>query len=337
MMRRTGGRGILRILRSERGIALLMVLWILIILMVIVLSFSFMTRTDIHATLFFKEGWEKQCLAEAGIERAITEMFYRTHNKSLPSTPLESEVIKVDGTEYTGQLGADNYVYGILDESGKINVNLLSDTSGIILNNLLVNRGVPKEVADTITDSVLDWMDSDETHRVHGAESDYYMSLPVPYKAKNDKFEAVEELLLIKGMTSEILYGTAKAPGIFNFITVYSKTGGINVNTAPKEVLAALPGITPEAADQIISLRSSEEIKDLEQVKQAMGEAYKTMSSYVGLAESNLYAIESTGFKKGESQGLTVKAIVDIQGNGKYRYIYYKSPAGAKQWQQPKL
>jgi general secretion pathway protein K len=337
MMRRTGGRGILKIIRSERGIALLMVLWILIILMVIVLSFSFMTRTDTHATLFFKEGWEKQCLAEAGIERAITEMFYRTHNKSLPSAPLENEVIKVDGTEYTGQLGADYYVYGILDESGKINVNLLSDTSGIILNNLLVNRGVPKEVADTITDSVLDWMDNDETHRVHGAESDYYMSLPVPYKAKNDKFEAVEELLLVKGMTPEILYGTAKAPGIFNFITVYSKTGGINVNTAPKEVLAALPGITPEAADQIISLRSSEEIKDLEQVKQAMGEAYKTMSSYVGLAESNLYAIESTGFKKGESQGLTVKAIVDIQGNGKYRFIYYKSPAGAKQWQQPKL
>jgi general secretion pathway protein K len=337
MMRRTGGRGILKIIRSERGIALLMVLWILIILMVIVLSFSFMTRTDTHATLFFKEGWEKQCLAEAGIERAITEMFYRTHNKSLPSAPLENEVIKVDGTEYTGQLGADYYVYGILDESGKINVNLLSDTSGIILNNLLVNRGVPKEVADTITDSVLDWMDSDETHRIHGAESDYYMSLPVPYKAKNDKFEAVEELLLVKGMTPEILYGTAKAPGIFNFITVYSKTGGINVNTAPKEVLAALPGITPEAADQIISLRSSEEIKDLEQVKQAMGEAYKTMSSYVGLAESNLYAVESTGFKKGESQGLTVKAIVDIQGNGKYRFIYYKSPAGAKQWQQPKL
>jgi general secretion pathway protein K len=337
MMQRGTDRGILKILKSERGIALLMVLWIVIILMVIVLSFSFMTRTDTHATLFFKEGWEKQCLAEAGIERAIMEMFYRTHNKSLPSTPMESEVIKVDGTEYTGQLGVDYYVYGILDESGKINVNLLSDTSGIILNNLLVNRGVPKELADTITDSVLDWMDSDETHRLHGAESDYYMSLPVPYKAKNDKFEAVEELLLIKGMTPEILYGTAKTPGIFNFITVYSKTGGINVNTAPKEVLAALPGISPEAAEQIISLRSSGEIKDLEQVKQAMGEAYKTMSSYVGLAESNLYTVESTGFKKGESQGLTVKAIVDIQGNGKYRYIYYKNPAGAKQWQQPKL
>ena len=332
-----GRRSFPKILASEKGIALLMVLWIVTILMVIVLSFSFMTRTDTHATLFFKEGWEKQCLAEAGIERAVMEMFYRTHTKTLPSAPLDAEVIKVDGTEYTGPLGTDFYVYGILDESGKLNINLLTDTSVIILNNLLVNRGVPKEIADTISDSVLDWMDSDDTHRANGAESDYYMSLPAPYKAKNDKFEAVEELLLVKGMTHEILYGTAKAPGIFNFITVYSKTGGINVNTAPKEVLAALPGSTPEMAEQIVSMRGSGEIKDLEQVKQVMGEGFKTMSTYVGLAESNLYTIESTGFKKGESQGLTVRAIVDIQGGGKYRYIYYKNPAGAKTWQQPKL
>ena len=339
MTRRAAGPGSLvpKILASERGIALLMVLWVVTILMVIVLSFSFMTRTDTHATLFFKEGSEKQFLAQAGIERAIMEMFYRTHNKSLPSTTMETEVIKVDGTEYTGQLGTDFYVYGILDESGKININLLSDTSGIILNNLLVNRGVPKETADTITDSVLDWMDSDDTHRLHGAETEYYMSLPVPYKAKNDKFEAVEELLLIKGMTPEILYGTAKAPGIFNFITVYSKTGGINVNTAPREVFAALPGMTPEMAEQVVSLRSSGEIKDLEQVKQVVGEGYKLMSTYVGLAESNLYTIESTGFKKGESRGLSIRAIVDVQTNGKYRYVYYKNPAGAKQWQEPKL
>jgi general secretion pathway protein K len=331
------GSAAMKIVTSDRGIALLMVLWIVIILMVIALSFSFMTRTDTHATLFFKEGSEKQFLAEAGIERAIMEMFYRTYVKSLPSVPMGSEEIKVDGTEYQGRLGADYYVYGIVDESGKINLNLLTDTSGIILGNLLTNRGVPKEVADTIVDSVLDWMDSDETHRLQGAESDYYMSLPVPYKAKNDKFEALEELLLIKGMTPEILYGTAKTPGIINFLTVYSKTGGINVNTAPREVLAALPGMTPEMAEQIVGLRASGEIKDLEAVKQVMGEGFKTMSTYVGLSESNLYTIESTGFKKGESQGLSIRAIVDIQGNGKYRYVYYKNPAGSKPWQEPKL
>ena len=314
-----------------------MVLWILTILTVIVLSFSFMTRTETHGTLFYKEGIEKKFLAEAGMERSIMEMFYRGWYKSQQTSHEGSEVIKVDGTPYTGQLGTDYYTYRVFDESGKINVNLLTDASGIILNNLLVNRGVAKEQADTIVDSVLDWMDDDELHRTHGAESSYYMSLPNPYKARNEKFEAVEELLLVKGMTPEIMYGTGKVPGLIDALTVYGKEGGINLNTAPREVLAALPGMTPEAADRIISLRGGgpEGIKDMEDAKQAVGEAFKQMSSYVGLTEANTYTIESTGFKKGERLGSVLRATVEIQGNGQYRCIYYKSPAGVKAWQEP--
>jgi general secretion pathway protein K len=327
---RDGIKEIRRRLASERGVALLMVLWILTILMVIVLSFTFMARTETHGTLYFKEGAEKKFLAEAGVTRGIMEIFYRGWYKNQPDTLEGSEVVKVDGTKYMGKLGNDYYIYSVLDESGKLNLNLLSDISGIILNNMLVKRGVPKEQADTIVDSILDWMDTDENHRLHGAESDYYMTLPNPYKARNDKFEAVEELLLVKGMTPAILYGDGVKPGIDTLLTVNSKTGGINLNTAPKEVIAALPGLTTEMADQIISLRGAGEIKDLESVKTALGEAYKPISSYVGLTESNMYTIESAGYKRGGKQGLEVKITVEIQDNGKYRCIYYKSPAGTR-------
>ncbi|MDP2753256.1 MAG: DUF559 domain-containing protein, partial [Nitrospirota bacterium] len=54
---------------SPKGIALLLVLWVLTILMVISLSFSFMARTETYSTLSFKEGIEKKFIAEAGIER----------------------------------------------------------------------------------------------------------------------------------------------------------------------------------------------------------------------------------------------------------------------------
>ena len=198
-----------------------------------------------------------------------------------------------------------------------------------------MNRGIPKEQADTIVDSVLDWIDSDETHRLHGAESDYYMSLPNPYKAKNNKFDAVEELLLVKGMTPEILYGTGKMPGLSEFLTINGKAGGINVNAAPKEVLVALPGMTPETADMIIGLRTGIEIKDLDAVSQAVGDAaFKLMSPYVGFTESTTFTIEATGYKNGTTQGLTIRATVDVQAEGKYRIIYYKSPAGMKQWEE---
>ena len=330
--RNSGGAG--AIIGSEKGIALLMVLWVMTILMVIALSFTFMTKSESQATLFFKEGAEKKFIAEAGMQRAVMEMFYKGWYKNQPTTLEGSEVVKLDGTKYTGRLGNDYYVYSVLDESAKLNVNLLSDTSAIILNNLLVNRKIPKEQADIIVDSVLDWMDTDDNHRLHGAENEYYMSLPNPYKARNGKFESVEELLLIKGMTQELLYGNGTTPGLINVITVYTKSGAdkINLNYASKELLQALPNMTPEMADQIIALRAAGEIKDIEQVKTSLGEAFRAVSDRVTVAsEASIYDIESTGFKAGGHQGLSVKAIVEIQGEGKYRCIYYKSPSGITQ------
>lgn len=316
---------------SEMGIALLLVLWILTILSVIAFSFSFMVRTETRATLFFKEGREKQLLAEAGVETAIMETVYRSIYKNRQITLEDTQVIRVDGTEYEGQLGNDSYVYSVTDESGKINLNTLNDISGIILNKLLVNQGVSKETADTIVDSLLDWRDADELQRLHGAESDYYMSLPNPYKSKNADLETVEELLMVKGMTPEILYGSGEKKGIFDFVTIFSNTGTINVNRAPKEVLEALPGMTPEMADQIIALRQTADIKTIEDVRAITGDGFTLLAPYISILESNVCTIESTGYKKGEQRGFTIRTTLSLQGNGKYRTLYYKSPAGMKQ------
>ncbi len=316
------------VLGSNRGIALLMVMWILTILVVVSLSFAYMTRTETKASLFYKEGIEKQLIAEAGLARALMELQYRAHYKNSATATLDgSEAVKVNGKEYEGQFGDDLYVYTILDESSKINLNTLTDISGIMLNNLLVNQGVEKETADTIVDSLLDWKDSDDLRRLHGAESDYYQSLPNPYKAKNGDLDTVEELLMIKGVTPEILYGTLEKPGIFGYVTVSSKAGTININAAPKAVLAALPGMTPEMAERIIELREAGDIKSAQDIRGVVGEAYLLMSPHISVSESGVYAIRSTGFKKGETQGYSVEATVSPEGNNKYRTLYYKSPA----------
>lgn len=320
---------VLSILGSDRGIALLMVMWILTVLVVISLSFAFMTRTQTRATLFFKEGIEKQFLAEAGVQRAIAELQYRALYKNNPTATLDNaEVMKVDAREYTGQSGEDSYTYKVLDESAKINLNTLTDISGIILNNLLVNQGVEKERAETIVDSLLDWRDADDLHRNHGAESDYYMSLPNPYRARNADLDTVEEMLMIKGMTPEILYGSGDKRGIYNFVTVSSKATGVNVNTAPKEVLAALPGMSTELAEKIVEFRTAAEIKTTQVLQSVVPEAYALFAPHINTTESTIYMIQSTGRKKDVKTGYTVKTIINFEGNGKYQTLYYKSPAG---------
>ena len=314
------------LMRSEKGVALLMVLWVLTILMVIVLSFSFMARTETYATLAFKEKMEMKFLAEAGIQRGIEEILYMKQNAQLPQFE-GSELWKTDGTPYSGRLGEGEYEVRITDESGKIDLNTLNETSGIILKTLLTNMGVQDENADTIVDSILDWKDADDLVRLHGAESDYYMSLPNPYKAKNANFDTLEELLLVKGMSYEIFFGTEGKKGLVDLITINSKMSVINVNAAPKEVLMAVPGITPEIADAIISSRQDKKIMNLQEVGIPPQSA-----AYISIADGNAFAVEAIGHKGEAKKGYPIKAVVTLvtlDSNKKYKYLYYKSPVTA--------
>ncbi|MEW6003224.1 MAG: helix-hairpin-helix domain-containing protein [Nitrospirota bacterium] len=316
---------------SQKGIALLLILWVLTILMVIVLSFSYMARTETYSTLSFKEGIEKKFLAEAGIERGIMELFYRNINKNLPMTE-DMEVWKTDGRPYSGQIGDGYYSVRIMDESGKVDINTVSE---VILKNLFINLGVQTEEVDTIVDSIMDWKDPDDFHRLHGVESDYYMSLPNPYKAKNANFDTLEELLLVKGMTSEILYGGAEKKGIIDFLTVNSGTNEININAAPKEVLMAIPGMTPEIADQIISFRQNREIEGIEDIEGITGEIIDLMDQYIDTEGTNTFTIEATGYRVTEKESYDIRATVviaeDYAEDNKYNYLYYKSPTRIRQ------
>ena len=313
-------------LSSEKGIALLLVLWTLTILMVIVLSFSFAIKAETLATLSFKEGIEKRFLAEAGIERGIMELFYRIVNKGQTVILEGREVWTVDGTPYTGKTSGGSYTVAIFDESGKLNINKMNDSNAIIFKNLLKNTGVPEKDVDGITDSVLDWKDPNKgMHRLNGAGDDYYASLPNPYEPKHADFDTLEELLLVKGMTPEILYGTGEKKGIADLISVMpATTPQININAAPKDLLLAVPDMTPEIVEAIVSLR---QVKDILNVAEIPGFNAQTMNLYLTVAGGTTFSVEALGYKEDEKTGYAARATLTIEGNNKFKYLSYKSPA----------
>lgn len=323
----------LKMLHGESGVALIIVLWSMAMLMVISLSFSVMARTEVFSTLTFKEQMTNKYLAETGMQRAIMEIFYRKANKNKQITFAEEKVYRTDGTAYSGETGNGYYKFSLTDESGKININTLTDSSGIILNNLLVNSGVEKEAADIIVDSILDWKDTDDLTRLHGAEDDYYISLPNPYKAKNANFDNLEELLLVKGVTSGILYGNGEKPALINFITLYSNTSTININTAAPEVLKAIPFMSDDSVRQIMNYRNADNTpKNGIDIQTALAGNYAKISQYISTSDSNVYAIEVLGHKEkdNDKKGYPVKAVIIIEGNDRYRILYYQSPANIK-------
>ncbi|MRR08304.1 MAG: general secretion pathway protein GspK, partial [Deltaproteobacteria bacterium] len=288
-------------IRSEKGIAIIMVLWVVTIMMALVISFSFLIRTEAHSTIFFKEGVQKKFIAEAAMERAILELYHRQTYREQTVVVEGNEVVRIDGRPYTGQIETGRYTFRLLSESGKIDINKMTDLTGIVLKNLLLSMDVSQEKADTIVDSILDWIDSDNLRRLSGAEDEYYLSLQVPYRAKNAPFDTLEELLLVKGVTPDILFGNKERRGIIHYLTIYGTSSKININAAPKEVLAALPGLTGDAAKRIVDQRETAEFKSVSDIQAITGLNFAVLGQYIDMAEGNTYTIESTGFL-GESK-----------------------------------
>jgi DNA uptake protein ComE-like DNA-binding protein len=142
-----------------------------------------------------------------------------------------------------------------------------------------------------IAAAIVDWRDADSTVTPLGAESPYYASLPVPSRPRNASFPTIRELLMVRGVTRELLFGeeqvsTGRGPeralpsgqaadtgmsdsdpepenGWAQWLTTASAvsdvdaTGAerIHLQNAELSSLTGVQGITPEIARAIIAYR----------------------------------------------------------------------------------
>lgn len=243
---------------SERGFALLAVMLILALLGVVAAEFAFSMRLEATIVRSYKEDVIGLHLAEAAVQQAIREIltdaplqglageeplltFFRSPTQPFPRLP-RSDV----------RLGPGQFAYRITDEEGRLNLNTAPSDR---VDRLLMSLGLDKEARDTINDSLQDWKDPDDLHRLNGAESeDTYLQLPIPYRARNGPLDEMAELLQIKGVTPALYYGSAGQPGLAEFVTVRG-AGQININTVSEAVLKALALSEAEVSEIIQSRR----------------------------------------------------------------------------------
>lgn len=194
---------------------------------------------------------------------------------------------------YSLQIGDRDCEVYISDESGKINVNKITEETKENFVKFLTAYKLLEMTAETITDSILDWLDKDDLHHINGAEKDYYATFPEPYEPKNGPFESLEELTLVKGVT----------PLIFELLrdhlTIYG-AGKINVNFASKEVLLSVPAITEEIAKAIVKYRKKkgkiQQIGDLKEIFRyfgIIGSDFIKIMNYLTVYDSNYMTINS--------------------------------------------
>ncbi|MDN3514863.1 MAG: general secretion pathway protein GspK [Candidatus Brocadia sp.] len=213
---------------------------------------------------------------------------------------------------YSIQIGDRNCEVSISDESGKINVNKITDDTRTTFIKFLTAYKLEELAAETITDSILDWLDKDDLHHMNGAEKDYYATLPEPYEPKNGPFDSIEELTLVKGITPQVF------ELLRDHLSVYG-SGKINVNFAPKEVLLYVPSITHEMAETIIQFRKKRgTIKKLDTLKGIfrhfgiIGNDYQKIMDYLTINDSNyitINSVASSGKIKNSYKFLVLKSV----------------------------
>jgi general secretion pathway protein K len=257
-------------LKSEmkRGSALVVVLWILMIIALIVSTFAFEMQLESKVITLQRKRFKADQLALAGVELAKAMLLFKDEDETKGSTgerlvhedPYLNEAAKIaDGVPVNmiEPFGDGTVRLHIDYEKGRRNIRTLTHDDW---KELFDQAGIPNTDWDSLLDCLDDWQDENDLHMLNGAESDDPFYKKRGYECKNAPVDTVDELLLIKGWTPEILYGTPPGEetdkpvaGIANQLTTWGD-GKINPNSASPEVLKSLK-ITEGMIDAILEAR----------------------------------------------------------------------------------
>ncbi|MBN1365093.1 MAG: type II secretion system minor pseudopilin GspK [Syntrophaceae bacterium] len=300
-------------LNNNKGIALITVILIIVILVAVVIELNRSSRTDIYDAANLSDGIKLTYIAKSGFYGATALLNKAQLNyNSLRDDWANMETISLQ----SNTLFPEGYfIAKVEDEAGKIPLNKLvngeEDNKEIreMLTRLLSlpEFGLSEGKVDEILDSIKDWIDANENTTGYGAESSYYSSLDSPYRAKNAPLDCIEELLMVKGITKEIFYGTKDKPSLAQYVTTDSE-GLVNINTAPKIILRSLNNrINPDLADRLDEFRMKEgnELSAIQWYKQVPGMEDITINQQLITVKSNYFKITSIGKMNNMSRTIT--------------------------------
>jgi len=253
--------------KQPGGTVLIVAMWIVLILAGLVLVFGRAMRVELGASANHVAGLQAEAVAQGTLQFVLSQVD-GTQGAYTPDVSVTCHAVQVgDGFFWILNPSLDDdtaYHFGIRDEASRINLNSAST------DVLLKLPGMTAELAA----SIVDWRDGDSDVTPGGAESEYYLLLADPYYCKNAPFETVEELVLVKGASPQLLFGEdtnrngildpnendgsdSDPPdnrdghldrGVFDYLTVYSTEPNVsssgeakvNVNDGNVQALSAL-------------------------------------------------------------------------------------------------
>ena len=219
---------------SQRGAALLIVLWLTTLISGVVVAAGLTARSDLDQTRRWVDLAQARYAAEAAVAVGILTLFDPTPGRD----PMVGRSLALD-------LAGVAATVSVREECGRIDLN----TGWATLISGLFTNAAPRSGGAALAAAVLDWRDPDQRPRPGGAEDTDYRAAGLPHGARDGPFETLEELWQVLGMTPELFATT------ISDLTIDCLHAGVDPLAASADVLASLPNLNQSAVAAFVAAR----------------------------------------------------------------------------------
>jgi general secretion pathway protein K len=157
-----------------------------------------------------------------------------------------SDAARPSSGTFNARLGAGRVFVTFRSEAARVDLNAAPKR---LLAGLIAGLGVSASNAAVYADRIVAWRAAGEPGD-GDPEGSFYKTSGVSYLPRHAPFPSAEELWLVHGIPSAVI------GGMLPFVTVFSNMAEINLLDAAPQVLAALPGMTPEKLQSLLAQRN---------------------------------------------------------------------------------
>lgn len=221
----------------NRGFALILVIWSLVIMLGLSTGFAMAVRHETRVATDILQNAQADAIATAARHLAVLALNRQDADaRWLP-----------DGRWHQLRWGGAKITVRLRSESSRIDINRAPRAVLLGLMTLIAPAGDPEALADTL----IDWRDRDDRPSPSGAEETAYRDAGLEHGPANRPFVSINELSRLLGFDGKMI--DAMRP----LVTVHSRRPRVNALSAEPTVLAALPGIDFATAEQFVQLRDT--------------------------------------------------------------------------------
>jgi len=238
---------------DQRGFIIVAVLWILAALATLALIYSMYAREAALNFVGHDERLQAEALAESGVELAAYQLTAQANLQ-----PLQGHFSFRQGTAAVS--------VKFRCENSLIDLNFAPEQ---VLSGLLIGVGVQPDDAVAYADRIIAWR-TPLPAGTNDAEAAIYEATGKSYGPRHGPFQDPNELGLVAGLPAALV------DRVLPYVTVYSGRPEVNVLAAPPQVLAALPGLTPDRLQLLVNLRANAP-QDVMRAQLGMTQSYITL------------------------------------------------------------